>query len=358
MGKRVSATARGHLEKCRACALAGVEAYNKPGTRFRAAQYVILIVMAWTAFLHALFHHRGTKPWYRTRASGTGTRVRYEKVEGEPKHWDLTECLKQYYGDHNPPERENLRFLIGLRNKIEHRYLPELDSSLFGECQAALLNLEQKLVEEFGQKYAVAEQLAVSLQFSEITPEEKRRATKTLASKQARGVVDYIERFRGGLPPSTLESMRYAYSVFLVPRVEGRESVADAAVQFVKVDEASEDELKRLKKLNVLIREKHVPVANLHLLKPGKVVDRLQESVPFVVNMTVHTRAWRYFKVRPAGRAGRPERTRSEYCVYDKANGDYLYTAAWIEMLTRELSDPRKYRDVTGYDPVPRSTPD
>lgn len=133
----------------------------------------------------------------------------------------------------------------------------------------------------------------------------------------------------------------------------GRESVADTAVQFVKVDEASEDELKHLERLNVLIQDKHVPVANLGLLKPGKVVARLQEHVPFMVNMTVHTKAWRCFRVRPASGADRPEQTRSKYCVYDKANGDYLYTAEWVEMLTHELSDPRKYRDVTGYDPVP-----
>lgn len=55
----------------------------------------------------------------------------------------MPKAIQQYYGDQNPPERENLRFLIGLRNKIERRSLPELDLSLFGECQAALLNLER-----------------------------------------------------------------------------------------------------------------------------------------------------------------------------------------------------------------------
>jgi Domain of unknown function (DUF3644) len=56
--------------------------------------------------------------------------VRYVKIDGDPKHWELSECLKQHYGDKNPPERRNLEFLIGLRNKIEHRHLPELDPAL------------------------------------------------------------------------------------------------------------------------------------------------------------------------------------------------------------------------------------
>ena len=42
-------------------------------------------------------------------------------VEGKPKHWELSESLKQHFGANNPPERKNLEFLIGLRNKIEHQ---------------------------------------------------------------------------------------------------------------------------------------------------------------------------------------------------------------------------------------------
>jgi len=354
MGKRLSGVVRSHLGKCRACTLAAVEAYNKPGTQFRTAQYIVLIVMAWTALFHAFFHQHGIKPWYRKPTSGNGTGVRYAKVDGEPKHWDLTECLRQYYGDKNPPERQNILFLIGLRNKIEHRNIPELDASLYGECQASLLNLERMIVSEFGQDYAMAEQLAVALQFSEIMSQEKRQAVRTLASKHAKSVTDYIERFRGGLASTVLNSMRYSFSVFLVPRVVNRQSAADAAVQFVNVDEASEEELECLERLNVLIREKHVPVANLDLHRPGKVVSELQRRVPFVVNMATHTDAWRYFKVRPHYGSDKPERTCSRYCVYDSAHRDYLYTRAWIDKLARELSDADAYRAITKRDPVLR----
>jgi len=46
--------------------------------------------------------------------------------------------------------------------------------------------------------------------------------------------------------------MKYSFSVFLVPKVSNRESAADAAIEFVKVDNASPEELDRLGKLNVL----------------------------------------------------------------------------------------------------------
>lgn len=308
----------------------------------------MLITIAWTGLLHAIFYSRGRRPWYR---KDTGKRIRYVKVDGEPKHWDLAECLRQHFSDKHPPERKNLEFLIGLRNKIEHRHLPELDPALYGECQAALLNLEGLLVEQFGQKYALADQLAVSLQFSQIISEEKGRALKSLTSGAVKNVTDYIEKFRTGLPADLLNSMKYSFSVFLVPRVTNREKAADAAVRFIRVDEASQEELERLEKLNVLIREKHIPIANLGRFKAGEIVEEIRKRLPYRINMSTHTRAWKYYGVRPHGTDPRPEQTRSEYCAYDEVHEDYVYTHAWIEKLARDLADPQEFERVTGRPP-------
>lgn len=326
-----------NLEKARSAAIAAVETYNRPGARFRTAQFIVLIVMAWTALLHAYFYRKRRNPWYRMKTNGKS--VRYVKVDGDPKHWELSECLRQRYLDQTPPERSNLQFLIGLRDKIEHRHLPVLDASLYGECQASLLNFESFLVAEFGARYALTDQLALALQFSQIQPEERARATKTALTGVAKSVTGYIERFRTALPPATLSSMKYSFSVFLVPRVANRASTADAAVQFIRVDEASAEEIARLEKLNVLIKEKHIPIANFGLFKPGDVVARVQDQVP-EMTISLHTAAWRFYKVRPSKGAGKPERTDAKYCVYDQVHGDYVYTEAWVNKLASELTDP------------------
>jgi hypothetical protein len=347
MSRGLALSVRDNLEKCRSSAIAAVDAYNQPGPRFRTAQYVVLIIMAWTALFHAVFYRSGRRPWFRKATTGAG--VRYVKVDGDPKHWDLSECLKQFYGDKHPAERKNLEFLVGLRNKIEHRHLPELDPALYGECQAALLNLEEMMVGEFGQKYAMVEQLAVSLQFSQLVPEEKRKATKALITRAAKSVRDYVEKFRGSLASSVLGSMKYSFSVFLVPKVGNRASASDMAVEFLKVDEASEEELKRLEKLNVLIKEKHVPIANLGLFKPSEVVREVRKLTTVSVDLHVHTCAWRHYKVRPAKGDPHPERTRSEYCVYDETHEDYVYTKAWIEKLAASLTDTAERDRVLGH---------
>ena len=133
-----------NLQKAREAVLLAVETYNRPGTAFRSSGFIVLMVIAWTALFHATFFKRKTRPFYHKKGSR-----RFEKVEGEYKTWELAECLRQFYQDKNPPVRKNLEFFIGLRNKIEHRFLPELDPDIFGECQAMLMNFETLLSQEF-----------------------------------------------------------------------------------------------------------------------------------------------------------------------------------------------------------------
>ena len=134
-----------HLEKARECALCAVETYNRPGASFRSGAYVCLMVMAWTALFHAVFFRKGVKPYYRSKTR----KRRYERVDGDYKHWELGECLSQYYQGDNPPVRRNLEFFIGLRNKIEHRSYPGLDTQVFDECQVSCC-YEAMLKSQFG----------------------------------------------------------------------------------------------------------------------------------------------------------------------------------------------------------------
>lgn len=353
MSKGLPQKARDNLEKCRAVAIAAVDVYNRPGPRFRTAHYIMLIVLAWCALFHAMSYRKRRNPWYK-KPGKTSKGDRYVRVDGDPKHWDLSECLKQHFGQTNPPERKNLEFLIGLRNKIEHRHLPELDASLYGECQAALLNLEEMIDTEFGSKYSLAEQLAVSLQFTRPVLADKRQTAKKLASPTSKGAREYIEKFRGALPYATLNDIKYSFNVFLVPKVVNRQNVADAAVEFVHVDSASPEELERLQRLNVLIKEKHIPIANLDMHKPTHVVKKVGAALPHRFTMNSHSAAWHHFKVRPPNGAAKPETTLPQYCVYDRPHNDYLYTTAWIEKLIRDLTPAAGFQAVVGHAPVPK----
>ena len=110
----------------------------------------------------------------------------------------------------------------------------------------------------------------MSLQFTGDRPrgEEAGRQEARVGSDENRS------RLRRDLPrrPSCNDPERTARNTpsacSLVPKVAGKKRLAEAVVEFVKVDEASETELERLEHLNVLIKEKHIPIANLDLFRP------------------------------------------------------------------------------------------
>src|SRR5437879_2520947 len=146
------------LEKARDSALLAVEVYNKPAVKFKSGGYITLMVIAWTALFHAIFFKKKRKPFRKEHG-------RFLRVDDDFKHWELGECLGQYYKtDTANPVRKNLEFFIPLRNRIEHRSMPELDPSIFGECQAMLLNFDAMLEKEFGSQYCLRESLSFSLQ--------------------------------------------------------------------------------------------------------------------------------------------------------------------------------------------------
>lgn len=148
------------LTKSRESALLAIETCNKPAITFKSGAYIVLMQIAWTALFHAIFFKRKIKPFYRKKSSN-----RFEKKEGDYCYWELRTCLKEYYTtDTNHPIRKNLEFFIPLRNKIEHKSLPEIDGDIFAECQVSLLNYDKIVSEEFEPKYCLRESLSFSLQ--------------------------------------------------------------------------------------------------------------------------------------------------------------------------------------------------
>ncbi|MFH1743486.1 MAG: DUF3644 domain-containing protein, partial [bacterium] len=81
------------MQKSRDSALLSVEIYNKPAVAFKSGGYITLMVIAWTSLFHAIFFLRKVKPYYR-KPNG-----HFERVDGDYRHWELGECLKQYYGN-------------------------------------------------------------------------------------------------------------------------------------------------------------------------------------------------------------------------------------------------------------------
>jgi hypothetical protein len=238
------------LEKARDSALLAVEVYNKPAVKFKSGGYITLMVIAWTSLFHAVFFRKKTKP-FRRKAN-----KRYEKIEGDFKYWELDECLGQYYGaDTGNPVRKNLEFFIPLRNKIEHRSMPQLDASIFGECQAMLLNFDEMLEQEFGTKYCLCESLSFSLQ---LFPSSESLVDAVKHNPATKPVLDFIRQFRSTISPDITASGKYSFKAFLI-QVANHKSQNALPIQFVHYNKLTEDEKEQVSQLTAMVKFKEVP---------------------------------------------------------------------------------------------------
>lgn len=348
--RRVGRNQRPYLDKARDSALLAVEVYNKPAIAFRSAAYIALMVIAWTSLFHAIFFRRGKLPYYKNNNG------RYQKVDGEYRHWDLQECAAQYWSDDTSnPIRKNVEFFIPLRNKIEHRHIPPLDAAIFGECQALLLNFDAVLGAEFGAKHQLRESLSFSLQ---LFPSGESFAAAVKANKSIADVKKFIDDYRSTISSDVLTSAQFAFKAFLIQ--VGNHQTDDALpIQFVHYDSLTAEQQAEVEKFAALVKYKQGGVINASLLKPMQVIKKVQDGLgnPLVdrkgkaiakFNSDTHTRCWKHFDVRPKPGARKPEQTNQQYCVYDKAHGDYLYTQGWVALLVEKMADDIEFAKLYG----------
>jgi hypothetical protein len=330
--------AKGALEKARDSALLAVEVYNKPAVKFKSGGYITLMVIAWTALFHAIFFKKKRKPFRKEHG-------RFLRIENDFMHWELGECLSQHFKtDTGNPVRKNLEFFIPLRNRIEHRSMPELDASIFGECQAMLLNFDEMLEKEFGAKYCLRESLSFSLQ---LFPSSDSLVDAVKRNPGAKPVVDFIQQYRSTVSPDVIASGRYSFKAFLI-QVANHKIDNALPIQFVHYDKLSDEEKKQLGHVVAMVKFKEVQVANPNIIRPGEVVKKVQQGLgnPKVTRygkqvdkftLDAHSRCWRKYKVRPPSGSTNPHETNWKYCVYDKMHDDYGYTQAWVDFLIENL---------------------
>lgn len=333
------------LKKAKESALLAVEIYNKPRTAFRSGGYIVFMAIAWISLFQAIFERNKIKYFYKKNNGRY-----YDRIDGDKKSWDLSKSIEEYYKGQNNPVKENLKFFITLRNKIEHRFLPALDDNIFGECQAMLINFEKLIVDEFGTEHAINENLVFSLQFSSIIHDEQQKALINKQSKEYKNIMEFIETYRSGLDYDIKNNLNYSFKVFLIPKVGLHEKSSNVALEFIKYDPNKPEDLEQYKKFLVAIKEKQTLMIGF---RAGQVCEKvrvaLRNEMPSDWKFTPsqhHAKCWKYYKIRPSKNSSEPERTKKEFCFYNYAFNQYEYTEEWVQLLIKNLKNKTIYNQI------------
>lgn len=340
--KELKDTSEQLLNKAIESAYLAVDIYNRPQTKFRTNGYVVMMIIAWTALLHSIFEENNIDYYYKNKDGS------FKYVDGDKKAWELSECIN-HTDKIVQAVKDNLKFMIGLRNKIEHRFIPELDMEVCGECQAMLLNFERLLVIEYGKSYSLSCNIAIPLQIVNFDNSEKKDAMKEFCKNNFDEIKNYICDFRNALSDDVYNDMRYSFKVFLVPKLKNNKSLNDMSIEFINMKDINNDDYDQMINTITLIKEKNVErsVVNKDNFKPSQVCSIVAEKINKEFKLYHHTNAWKYFKVRKKG--NQSDGCNDKYCQYDYLHKDYSYTKEWVDFLIEQLSDIAIYESIINF---------
>lgn len=274
-------------------------------------------VIAWTYLLHAYYREQGIDYRYFRQI---GQRKKYDKTKkGAFKHWELERCLNDKNCPVDQNAQRNLRFLIGLRHEIEHQMTNNIDEFLSAKLHACCINYNEYIKQLFGGGYGVDNELALSLQFSPITPEQRNLLVDN--DTLARNVKNYIAEFEDELTTEQLTSNRYAYRIVFVPIAANRKGQADRVVEFIKSDSSL---AKGVNKEYALVKETEKPK-----YIPSQIVDKMRNLGFPRFSMHYHTLLWKSLDAKSPG---------SKYGTR-VANKTWMWYENWIEVVRKHCEE-------------------
>lgn len=320
-----------------------VDLYNRQGNERQLEAFIVHMSLAWLKLMQAHTERIGNDLYVR---DSRGRRVRSE--DGDWQYKAARQLRRELFAD-NDPRRVNIEFFNGLRNRVEHRHENNIAAIVAGRTQAHLLNFEQTLVEWFGAEEALAEELRFPLFVSSIT-QDAVSAVKQVRSQVPAAVLEWIQDFDASIAPDVAQDQAFDFRVYLIPH-KGSKTEADAAMTYVNAGDLTDEQNAVVDQVRSIIKEKQIPVVDLGNLLPGQVVEQVAEALEWPFTMHTHTQCWRHFRVRPGSGASDPADTRADFCRWNVAFQQYVYTQAWVRFLIRKLGDRATYTEVTGHAP-------
>jgi Protein of unknown function (DUF3644) len=230
MKRKIHSEKRDLILKAREAMLSAVQIYNNPLTSFKTEAFIVLSIIAWTYSLHA--YYRSAKIEYRYFTQKGKRKIFARNPDGSVRYWGLQECTSKDACPLDKNTKNNLQFLIGLRNQVEHRKAAGLDSYLSARYQACALNFNFYLKRLHGERYGLDQNLALSLQFAEL---DYSQATviKDKEDLIPQDVINYISTFDSKLSTPEIESERFAYRLLFVKVLAKRKGQADRVIEFI-----------------------------------------------------------------------------------------------------------------------------
>lgn len=244
--------------------------YNNNMIVTRSETFIVLAVIAWTYLLHARFADQKIEPVY-LNADGA-----HQLIEGRPKSWELGHCINQPQALLTTGEKNNLKYIIAIRNEVEHRSYEDINADVQSKIQANALNFLRYVRKHFGPKFDFSQDLAFAIQLQALTLQAPNAIKgEGMVAKSVAAVNALLE---APMTSADFNDPDYAFRVYVVPRVINNSKKADQAVLFSPIGSQVELAIKQVERPKLRMKE--------------AIKTLIDEGVPNVTSHTF-TQAWK-----------------------------------------------------------------
>lgn len=271
--------------------------------------------------------------------------------DGSKKTWDLSQCLRHEFKD-NDPIRKNVEFFVGLRNHVEHRYQDSVLVATAAEAHACIINFESEVVRRFGSSASLGKELKFPVFVQSLSP-TRYEDQRTLRRGLPLGTSTFIAEFQDTLDESIRSDERYAYRLLLLP-MKGPKTDADRALNFVRQDELTPDELQELlgQHGSVIVAEKFRNAANGDEVLPSAAARQVQARIRFKFGVNDFTRLRKKWGIGPVKSQSKEQLPNSDgHCLYSPTFKQYAYLPKLVDRMVAALSTEDDYKLLIGHKP-------
>ena len=296
------------LVRAREAMILAVTIFNSSTYKFKTGIFAILANIAWTYLLHEFYYRKDSSI---LNADGTTFALSYMLSRAD---CPLSKGIKN-----------NLNTIKAIRDEVEHKLLGRSDPRWLSVFQACCLNFDKTIVEMYGSRLSLQNEISVALQFGKLQIDHA-------AQMQVYDIPQHIAALDALLTANlTEEELNDIEYQFRVVYTFDSASKGSAHIQFLTPDS---DEGKSVH--NVL--QKYKISDELYPHKPSEVAALVAKKSGRRFTVSDHTDAWRRHKVRPA----KGDKTNRTYCIFHKAYNSYTYNNAWVELLVLEIAKTQK----------------
>jgi hypothetical protein len=214
--------------------------YNNNTLSTRSETFIVLSIIAWTYLLHARLTEQGVTPAFK---NADGSPV---MIDGQEKLWELGYCIERPQSGLSAGEKANLRYLIAIRNAIEHRSAEDVNDALQAKIQANALNFLRFAKDNFGSKYDFSHDLAFAIQLQALTLQSPNALKGTVPVAKAVAAVNAL--LEGPMSQADFDDPAYSFRVYVVPKVTNNAKKADQAVIYSPVGSDVEVAIKHVER--------------------------------------------------------------------------------------------------------------